>query len=87
MKQIQAEHERLSREADDRDRQRLEREQKEIARQAAHERLEQLKSTALGAKVFATMDEEVTDFLHLIYPSFYMCQCHLLYTVYYFYAN
>ena len=59
MKQIQAEQERLGREAEERSKERIKREQDEIARKSAQERLEQLKSTALGAKVFAEMSEAV----------------------------
>ena len=49
----------LQREADERERQRREAERREIQLKAAKEKLEQLRQTAIGAKVFNDMDEEV----------------------------
>ena len=58
-KQIEAEMARLEREAEEREKQRRMEEHREIQRKAARERLEQLKSTALGARAFEGIDEEV----------------------------
>ncbi|KAI0236259.1 Eukaryotic translation initiation factor 3 subunit A [Lamellibrachia satsuma] len=58
-KQIEAEMARLEREAEEREKQRRLEEHREIQRKAARERLEQLKSTALGARAFEGIDEEV----------------------------
>ena len=59
-KQIEAEMARLEREAEEREKQRRLEEHREIQRKAARERLEQLKSTALGARAFEGIDEEVS---------------------------
>ena len=53
----------LQREADERERQRREAERREIQLKAAKEKLEQLRQTAIGAKVFNDMDEEVAGTL------------------------
>jgi len=57
-KQYEAEMKRLEREAAEREKQRYLEEQEKIKRAHAKERLEQLRQTSLGAKVFAEMDEE-----------------------------
>ena len=46
------------READERERQRRETERREIQLKAAKEKLEQLRQTTIGAKVFNDMDEQ-----------------------------
>ena len=58
-KQYEAEMKRLEREAAEREKQRYLEEQEKIKKAHAKERLEQLRQTSLGAKVFAEMDEEV----------------------------
>ena len=59
-RQIEAEMARLEREAEERERQRKLEEHKEIQRKVAKERLEQLKSTTLGARAFADLSEDVS---------------------------
>ena len=68
----------LQREADERERQRREAERREIQLKAAKEKLDQLRQTTIGAKVFNDMDEEVREtfinflfikFLHLTFRS------------------
>ncbi len=58
-RQMEAEQARLQREAEDRERQRRQQEHREIQLKAAKEKLDQLRSTAIGAKVFNNMDEEL----------------------------
>ncbi|ELU00557.1 hypothetical protein CAPTEDRAFT_162196 [Capitella teleta] len=58
-KQYDAEMARLEREAKEREEQRRKDEHKEIQRKLARERLEQLKNTAVGAKAFADLSEDV----------------------------
>ena len=65
---------RLEREAEERARQRRLKEHQEIQKKAAKEKLEQLKSTAIGFKVFADMDVDVSYFLSVCFTpnsSFY----------------
>lgn len=59
-KQVEAEMARLEREAEQRERQRQLEEHKSIQQKMARERLEQLKSTPLGSKVFANLEESVS---------------------------
>jgi len=59
-KQVEAEVARLEREAEERDRQRRAEEHKDIQRKVTKERLEQIKSTTVGAKAFADLSEEVS---------------------------
>ncbi len=56
----------LQREADERERQRRENERREIQLKAAKEKLEQLRQTAIGAKVFNDMDEEVREYTNVL---------------------
>ena len=56
---------RLEREAEQRERQRQLAEHKAIQQKVAKERLEQLKSTPLGSKVFSQLDESVSQMSHL----------------------
>ena len=51
----------LQREADEREKQRREAERREIQLKAAKEKLDQLRQTTIGAKVFNDMDEEVSE--------------------------
>lgn len=62
---------RLEKEAEERERQRRIDEHNEIKKRAARERLDQLKSTELGAKAFADLKEEVRLFSNCII-SFYV---------------
>ena len=57
-KQYDAEMSRLQREKEERERQRRIEEHDEIKKKAAREKLDQLKSTELGAKAFADLKEE-----------------------------
>lgn len=59
-KQMEAEQARLSREAEERDKQRRMDEHRDIQKKVAKERLEQLKSTSVGAKAFADISEDVS---------------------------
>lgn len=63
---------RLEREAQEREDQRRIEERNEIRKKAAKERLEQLRSTALGAKVFKEVDAEVPN---TFLESFAECCC------------
>ena len=61
----------LQREADERERQRREAERREIQLKAAKEKLDQLRQTTIGAKVFNDMDEEVREtFINFLFIKF-----------------
>lgn len=57
--QQMAETERLRREAEERDRQRKLMEWKEVQKKQVKEKIEQLKKSDLGARIFQDIDEEV----------------------------
>ena len=59
-RQFEAEMERLEKEAAERETQRRIEERNEIKKKAAKEKLEQIKSTELGAKAFADIKEDVS---------------------------
>ena len=63
--QYEAEMARLEREAEERERQRRLDEERDIQRKATKEKLEQIRQTPLGAKIFADMDEEVLEELDM----------------------
>jgi len=56
---MEEENYRLEREAEERERQRRLDEHRDIQKKVAKERIEQLKSTTLGARALATYSEEV----------------------------
>ena len=58
-RQMEEENYRLEREAEERERQRRLDEHRDIQKKVAKERIEQLKSTTLGARALATYSEEV----------------------------
>jgi len=58
-RQMEEENYRLEREAEERERQRRLEEHRDIQKKVAKERIEQLKSTTLGARALATYSEEV----------------------------
>ena len=58
-RQMEEENYRLEREAEERERQRRVEEHRDIQKKVAKERIEQLKSTTLGARALATYSEEV----------------------------
>jgi len=67
-RQMEEENYRLEREAEERERQRRLEEHRDIQKKVAKERIEQLKSTTLGARALATYSEEVR-------LLFFMCTC------------
>jgi len=69
-RQMEEENYRLEREAEERERQRRLEEHRDIQKKVAKERIEQLKSTTLGARALATYSEEVR-YLFFIY----VCVC------------
>ena len=58
-RQVEAEMARLQREQEERERLRRAEEHKSIQRKCAQERIEQIRNTAVGAKVFQDISEEV----------------------------
>jgi len=69
-RQMEEENYRLEREAEERERQRRLEEHRDIQKKVAKERIEQLKSTTLGARALATYSEEVRClYIPLLPPS------------------
>ena len=69
-KQLEAETARLEREAEEREKNRREEERRSIQMKAAKERMEEIKKTPLGAKVFAQLGEEVGYIYDLQQPIY-----------------
>jgi translation initiation factor 3 subunit A len=67
---------RLEREAAEREQQRRLDEHKEIQRKVAKERLEQLKSTSVGAKAFADRSEDVCRKMYCQWREILFCSLH-----------
>ena len=81
-RQMEEENYRLEREAEERERQRRLEEHRDIQKKVAKERIEQLKSTTLGARALATYSEEVcvyTGFvnstLDITYHNIFVTAC------------
>ena len=94
-RQYDAEMARLEREAKEREEQRRRDEHKEIQRKVAKERLEQLKNTAVGAKAFADLSDDVSITPHSLNPVkdlsnciiWSLCLIAIIYALFFFLAT